>query len=63
MARNIIGHILLIERMLANFMVRKYENWRKPHFSCFSLLILVILLFFITAKLNYIAMKFNIEII
>nr|CAD2159391.1 unnamed protein product [Meloidogyne enterolobii] len=26
--------------MLANFMVRKYENWRKPHFSCVSLLIL-----------------------
>lgn len=40
MARNIIGHILLIERMLANFMVRKYENWRRPYFSCFSLLIL-----------------------
>ncbi|KAL7070930.1 hypothetical protein ACQ4LE_010120 [Meloidogyne hapla] len=39
-ARNIIGHILLIERMLANFMTRKYENWRRPYFSCISLLFL-----------------------
>ncbi|KAF7626051.1 hypothetical protein Mgra_00009766 [Meloidogyne graminicola] len=31
--RNFLAHVLVIERSLATYNVKKYENWKKPYFS------------------------------
>ena len=38
---SIIGHILLLERILATVLVSKYENIKKPYFSIFCFIIMV----------------------
>uniref|UniRef100_A0A914I6D5 Gustatory receptor n=1 Tax=Globodera rostochiensis TaxID=31243 RepID=A0A914I6D5_GLORO len=30
---NFIGHVMLVERLIATLMSKRYENWKKPHFS------------------------------
>ncbi|CAK5080992.1 unnamed protein product [Meloidogyne enterolobii] len=40
-----IGHVLLLERILATVFVSKYENNKKPYFSIFCFIIVMFLSF------------------
>jgi hypothetical protein len=38
---SMLGHVLLLERVLATVMARRYEQWRSPWFSVGWLIITV----------------------
>jgi hypothetical protein len=47
----VIGHVLLIERVLATVFVSCYENFRKPYFSIAWFIFLVGSIYFLTINL------------
>ncbi|KAL7071757.1 hypothetical protein ACQ4LE_009192 [Meloidogyne hapla] len=48
-----IGHVLLLERILATVLVSKYENIKKPYFSIFCFIIMTSLSFFNSYEQTY----------